>query len=164
MFGEVVLGPSFDVLDALEKHAGSDDGTPRVPVAIADCGKHEDLPRAGYWLNVPSEEYLGYTPVFYAFPVVLVIAPSGGVGEKFKQAFMSAAFCVVHVLVQGNTVAAERVAGVDLVVVAKASKEVAEEEWAVASKEKVVVGAPGDIGGFLARFRDLGWVLDERTC
>ena len=172
IFGEVSAGMS--VLDDVESIAGSSTEVPRVPVTITACGLHDSstMPSAGYWLNVPSDAFLGYTPVFYAFPRVLVLAPSAAIGDRFKRAAGGVAFCVFEVVVgatveelalaMGTEEGSKKADGSDLVVIAKVLAPAKDAEWAVGRAEKIEVGVPADVGGWLERFKELGWTLDNR--
>ena len=86
VFGEIVSG--FGVLDALEA-VGSAEGTPGVPVKIAECGIFGPLitPAAGFWYDKPEvDSFEGSTPVFVVRPRVVIVAPSEAVASKFSSA------------------------------------------------------------------------------
>lgn len=98
VFGEVVAG--FEVLNLIEQIAGSADGNPKVGVKVFKAGLwNKSMPAAGYWMRVPDNCFSGSTPVFFAFPRVLVVAPTEAATLKFRSALQSTCVCVVETLV-----------------------------------------------------------------
>jgi cyclophilin family peptidyl-prolyl cis-trans isomerase len=168
VFGELVSG--FDALAAIETAAATADGTPKCPVDIVDCGLHgPDTPSCGYWLNVPAPDtYLGHQPVFYAFPRVCIVAPTSVVADRFAGCCRAVAHCAFTFVTGEESEIREQLAAVDvtkndLVVVAKAVKDVVNGDWAAHMRGGVVeVGAPADVAGYFERFRAKGWVFDHR--
>lgn len=83
IFGEVVSG--FEVLEYIHESTGTGDGTPSKPVKISNCGMlDQNQPWCGYWLNLPDDSFAGFTPVFYGWPRILIVASSDSVYERFK--------------------------------------------------------------------------------